>query len=195
MSNVYFGAYGSPANGNWNVASNWYSSLGDSQDSPIHLGRVPNISTDNAVIVNGTVTTPPASGTWDITVEGWSTPDAINYYGSVSCGIWGNLVLSSGGTINNLSANTLLIGRYNPAGGSWMTIGSNVIITGGITTDRFSDGSSLSAGAAVIGGNYPSSIPLSRASGSWRTNATIPAVLTGNVPVSGVPDILLNQML
>jgi len=69
MSNVYFGAYGSPANGNWNVASNWYSSLGDSQDSPIHLGRVPNISTDNAVIVNGTVTTPPASGTWDITVE------------------------------------------------------------------------------------------------------------------------------
>ena len=194
MSGVYFGAYYSPANGNWNDASNWYSYFGDSQDSPIHLGRVPNISTDNAIIVNGTVTTPPASGTWDLTVEGWSFNDT-NYYGSVSCGIWGNLVLSSGGTINNLSANTLVIGSYNPAGGSGMTIGSNVIITGGITTASFADASSLSAGAAVIGGNYPSSIPLSRASGSWKTNATIPAVLTGNVPVSGVPDILLNQML
>ena len=215
MGSVYYGAYNSPGNGNWNVAANWYSLVGGSKSAPIPLGRIPNATTDTVYIYDGSVLVGPTgySGTigsiFNPSIPFGSTIAAGSYLGpvflergngNIGGGIWS-------GTITTVSSTLSL--TPNITGG---TIYSNFIcrnsatieIRGGNFYGSFGtgllsyQGTDLVQPLVILGGTWspPININYHNPSGTiwpWNPgfgNSGTNSVFAPVLNITGVPDIL-----
>ena len=167
MANVYYGDGVSPATGNWNTASNWYSAVGTyacncgfpAITPGTALGRVPNASTDTVYLF--------AQGDGTGTLYGQLITVTTGPTGGYSGAM---LALPSSNGVNGKGSN------FNLAAGSYsgtVNVGYGLILSSG----SYSNTVTLpGAGGAITGGSFSGTVSLG------LTSSIILTILVGDLP-------------
>lgn len=192
MANVYYGDTISPATGNWNTVSNWYSSIGSysynccgcpTANPGTPLGRLPNPSTDTVILasagddsgqysLNITMTTPPTGG--------YSGPILSLIGDTYGC----NFTISTGS----------FSGSINVGRGCTITAGT---FTGVITMGTYTGIGNYYGGGTISGGTFSNTVTMPNLPASTQYLVSLPTISGGTftgLVVRANPNIYTNKI-